>query len=288
MFLNTLTSSYYASWGRFFKRMEKGRAWLEARYLIDNVPDEIWGKVVGESFTNWVYQQGFFAALIRCYAPNKSLRLVDFGCGHGKIAPISVFFTHPDGEYLGIDIEESYIDFCRRKYSQVPRVKFHVSRDFNPLYSTRQQGAADKDKSYGEDWPVAAESIDVVIAVSVFTHLQEAEALGYVNKIHAILKPNALAIFTCHIVEEPRKQPGFMFNYSPVLVSLFKYATPLPGSYNWFTCNPKLPESGIAMNMAGLNSLIQGKFNIELMMRGSATGGSDPLPQDVVVLRKLA
>jgi hypothetical protein len=36
-----------------------------------------------------------------------------------------------------------------------------------------------------------------------------------------------------------------------------------------------------------LNSLIQGKFNIELMMRGSATGGSDPLSQDVVVLRKL-
>jgi hypothetical protein len=38
--------------------------------------------------------------------------------------------------------------------------------------------------------------------------------------------------------------------------------------------------------MAGLNSLMQGKFKVELIMRGSATGGNDPLPQDVVVLRK--
>jgi len=272
---------------RYFKRMEKARAWPEVDYLANNVPDEIWGKVVGESFTNWVYQQGFFASLIGCYAPNGSLRVIDFGCGHGKLAPVSVFFTHPEGEYLGIDIEESYIDFCRRKYSQLPRVKFHLSGDFNPLYSTRQQGAAGGVESYGRDWPVAAESTDIVIAISVFTHLQEAEALGYMNRIHSVLKDNALAILTCHIVEEPRRQPGFIFNYSPVLVSLFKYSTPLPGSHNWFTCSPELPESGVAINMAGLNSLIQGKFKAELVIRGSATGGTGPLPQDVLVLRKL-
>jgi hypothetical protein len=68
---------------------------------------------------------------------------------------------------------------------------------------------------------------------------------------------------------------------------LFKFPTALPTSYNWFTNNPALPESGIAINMAGLNSLMQGKFKVELIMRGSTTGGNDPLPQDVVVLRKL-
>jgi hypothetical protein len=143
-------------------------------------------------------------------------------------------------------------------------------------------------KSYGGDWPVSVDSIDVVIAISVFTHLREADAFGYVNKIHDILRPGALAILTCHIVEEPRKQPGFIFKYNPFLVNLFKFTTPLPTSYNWFTCNTALPESGIAMNMTGLNSLIQGKFKIELIVKGSATGGNDPFPQDVVVLRKLA
>jgi SAM-dependent methyltransferase len=268
------------------KRVEKARAWPEAEFFIENVPDEIWGEV-GDNCVNWVYQQGFFAALVRCFDRNESLKIIDFGCGHGKLAPISVFFTHPNGEYLGIDIQESYINYCRRKYARLPRVKFHVSKDYNPLYSSEQRGAVARSRSYGEDWPVTANSIDVVIAVSVFTHLQEADAFGYVNKIYTVLSPGALAMLTCHIVEEPRKQPGFIFNYNPFLASLFKFTTPLPTSNNWFTSNPALPESGIAINMTGLNSLIQGKFKIELIMRGSATGGKDPFPQDVVILRKL-
>jgi len=285
MFSNRLESTYQAFCSRIFKRMEKSRAWPEAEYFVDNAPNEMWG-VVGESYTNWVYQQGFFAALIKCFAPDKpSLKMVDFGCGHGKLAPVSVFFTHPDGEYLGIDIQESYIDFCRKKYSHLPGVKFHLSRDFNALYSTSQLNSAGK---YGTDWPLAPESIDILIAISVFTHLQEADAFGYINKIHSVLKPGALAIITCHIVEEPRRQPGFIFNYNPVLANFMSFATPLRGGCNWFTCHPELPESGIAINMAGLNSLTQGRFHIELITHGSATGGNDPLAQNVVVLRKLS
>jgi 2-polyprenyl-3-methyl-5-hydroxy-6-metoxy-1,4-benzoquinol methylase len=286
MFSNTFKSFYYANLCSIFKRMDKKYTFPETEFLIENVPNEVWGEV-GDSYTNWVYQQGFFAALIKCFAKDESLRIIDFGCGHGKLAPVSVFFTHPEGEYLGIDIQESYINYCRRKYSQLPRVRFHVSRDYNPFYP-QQQSAVAENKSYGNDWNVPPDSIDVVMALSVFTHLQEADALGYINKIHTIIKPNGLAILTCHVVKEPRKQPGFIFSYNPFLVSLFKFTTPLPTSYNWFTCNPVLPESGIAMNMAGLNSLIQGKFKIELILRGSTTGGSDPFPQDVVVLRKLA
>jgi SAM-dependent methyltransferase len=271
---------------KFFKRLDRKWAWPETKFLIENVPSEIWGDVVGDSFTNWVYQQGFFAALMRCHAPSKSLRIVDFGCGHGKMAPISVFFTEPDGEYVGIDIQEGYIDYCRRKYARLPRVKFHLSGDSNPFYPT-QQGVSGRNQSYGEDWPVAAESVDILIAISVFTHLQEADAFGYMNKIYTVLKPGGLAIFTCHIVEEPRRPPGFIFDYEPMLASLLRFDTSLPGSRNWFTCCAELPESGIAMNMAGLNSLMQGKFKTELILRGSGTGGSDPTPQDVVVARKM-
>ena len=289
MFSNSLVALNHACYAfgcKILKRVEKARAWPEAEFFIENVPDEIWGEV-GDNYANWVYQQGFFAALIKCFNQNESSKIIDFGCGHGKLAPVSVFFTHPEGEYLGIDINESYINYCRRKYSKLPRVRFCVSKDYNPLYAPQQKSVVTEIRSYGEDWNITPDSIDIVMALSVFTHLQESDALGYANRIHIILKPNALAILTCHIVEEPRRQPGFIFNYNPFLVSLFRFATPLPTSYNWFTSNPALPESGIAMNMTGLNSLIQGKFKIELIVRGSATGGSDPFPQDVVVLRKL-
>lgn len=287
MFSDRLTSTYQTFCSRVFKRMEKSRACPEVEYFVDNAPNEMWG-IVGESYTNWVYQQGFFAALIKCFATDKpSLKIVDFGCGHGKLAPVSVFFTHPDGEYLGIDIDGSYIDFCRRKYSHLPGVKFHLSGDFNALYSTPELNSAGKNERYGADWPLAPESVDILIAISVFTHLQEADALGYIEKIHSVLKPGALAIITCHIVAEPRRQPGFIFNYHPKLTNLTDFATPLRDDCNWFTCCPELPESGIAMNMAGLNSLTQGRFNIELLTNGTTTGGNDPLAQNVVVMKKL-
>ncbi len=287
MFSDRLASFYQSICCKLFRRMEKSRAWPEAVYLLNNAPEEMWG-VVGESYTNWLYQQGFFAALIKCVAPDRpSLKLVDLGCGHGKLAPVSVFFTHPNGEYLGIDIQQSCIDFCRRKYSHLPRVKFHLSSDFNARYSDSSPNSTSGNQSYGADWPVGDESIDLLIAISLFTHLQEKDAYGYINRIHSILKPDGLAIITCHIVEEPRKQPGFIFSYNPMLASLMRFSTPLPPSYNWFTCSPELPESGIAMSIAGLNSLIRGKFRKEFTTNGSATGGNDPLAQHVVVLRKL-
>jgi len=270
-----------------FKRLERPRACPEVEFLIENAPGEMWG-VVGESYTNWVYQQGFFAALMKCCAPQGSLRIVDFGCGHGKMAPVSMFFTHPAGEYLGIDIQESTIDFCRKKYSRLPGVKFHLSKDVNPFYPAQAQSGTSPNRACGQDWPVAPESVDVVIAISVFTHLKEAEAFGYADRIHTILKPGAVAILTFHILEEPRRKPVAMLNYSPRLARLLEFPTALPGRYNWFTSCPDLPESGIAVNSAALNSLIQGKFRMESLVKGSATGGIGPLPQDVVVLRKLS
>ena len=272
--------------GALWRKLDKTKAWPDVEFFINNAPTNIWGGVGGDSYTGWIYQQGFFAALIKCFATNKSLTIFDFGCGYGKMAPISTFFTHPHGKYIGVDILKNYIDFCKRKYSRLPRVEFYLSKDFNPTYPNEREMNADKSVSYEEDWPVADESIDIVIAISVFTHLQEADAFGYMNKIHSILKPNGIAILTFHIVEEPKKQPRFTSKNKPHLIDLFNFHTPLPPSYNWFTSNPELPESAIAINRSGLNNLIQEKFKVELLIEGSTTGGYDPFFQDVVVLRK--
>lgn len=107
MFSDNTTSADQTFYSSVFKPKDKEMSCPETEYLVDNAPDEMWG-VIGESHTNWVYQQGFFAALLKCFAPNTpSLKIVDFGCGHGKLAPVRVFFTHPDSEYLGIDIDKS-------------------------------------------------------------------------------------------------------------------------------------------------------------------------------------
>ena len=120
-------------------KLEKIAAWPDVEFFIDNAPTNILGGVGGNSYTGWIYQQGFFATLIKCFARNGSLRIFDFGCGYGKMAPISVFFTHPNGKYIGVDILKSCIDFCKRKYSQLPRVEFYLSKDFNPAYPNERE-----------------------------------------------------------------------------------------------------------------------------------------------------
>jgi len=268
-----------------WRKLEKAVAWPDVEFFIDNAPTNIWGGVGGDSYTGWIYQQGFFAALTKCFAINGSLRIFDFGCGYGKMAPISVFFTHPNGKYIGVDILKSCVDFCKRKYSQLPRVEFYLSKDVNPAYH-RVEG--EMRLLQEPDWPVADESIDIVISISVFTHLQEVDAFRYMNKIYKILKPNGIAILTFHIIEEPRKQPRFTSKNKPRHSDLFDFHTPLPPSYNWFTSNPELPERAVAINRLGLNSLLQRKFKVELLIRGSTTGGYDPFFQDVIILRKIA
>jgi len=132
--------------GTLWRKLDKMKAWPDVEFFIDNAPTNIWGGVGGDSYTGWIYQQGFFAALIKCFTTNKSLTIFDFGCGYGKMAPISTFFTHPNGKYIGVDVIKSCIDFCKRKYSRLPRVEFHLSKDFNPAYPNGRERERERER----------------------------------------------------------------------------------------------------------------------------------------------
>ena len=192
---------------RLWRKLDSAKAWPDVDFFIDNAPKKIWGGVGGESYTGWIYAQGFFAALIKSYAPSSGLKIFDFGCGYGKLAPLSEFFCNPVGEYIGLDIRQDCIDFCKLQYAHLPKARFALSQDFNNTYTEKQltppslQSLPRPKITYGDDWPVDDESVDVVVSISVFTHLQEAEAHGYLQKIHRILKPGGLAILTFHIVQ---------------------------------------------------------------------------------------
>lgn len=268
-----------------FRQYDRELAWPDAEFFIDQAPPRIWGGVGGDSYTGWIYQQGFFAALIKSHVAGRSLSIVDFGCGYGKLAPVSTFFTAPDGRYLGIDIRQDCVDFCSRHYAALPRVAFHRSGDYNGMYSESRSAELAQSTREGE-WPVAPGSVDLVLSISVFTHLQERQALHYIEAIHRILKPGGLAILTFHVVEEPRKPPRFRSPDKPHLLELFDFRTALPPSGLFFTSSPQTPEDAIAVNDAGLHLLIDGRFELVSLIRGSTTGGEDPFFQDIAILKK--
>ena len=264
-----------------WRTLERRILWPDMGFLLDNMPPEALDSV-GGGYTGWIYQQGFFGALIKRYAPRTSLRIFDFGCGYGKIAPISTFFTYPKGEYVGLDIRKKCIDFCRDFYSHLPRVRFLLSKNFNPTYSQQSLRIG----TQKEDWAVDRQTFHIVISISVFTHLQETDAFTYMQRIHRVLAPQGVAILTFHIVDTPRKKPVFTSKDKPTVNAIFDFNTPLPPTYDWFTSNPKRPEDAIAVNMEGLRRLTHGQFRILSLIRGSTTGYHSPFPQDVLILRK--
>jgi SAM-dependent methyltransferase len=109
-------------------------------------------------------------------------RVLDIGCGVGRMArPLSRYLVRP-GSYAGFDVDRAAIGWCRRRYRALPYFHFHVadvhSRRFNPSGAL---SAADY------RFPYADGSFDFVIGVSVFTHLLEGEARHYIDEIGRVL-----------------------------------------------------------------------------------------------------
>lgn len=278
-------------WSRF---LDRGAASAEIAALVDAAPPTIWGGVGGDSYTGWIYQQGFFAALIAAYGARgqskpMSLRILDIGCGLGKLVPVSVRLPRPSREYIGIDIRDACVEFCRTHYAAVPRTRFAVSRDFNATYSdptfaappvpgerTEARPRPPADVRHGSDWPVPEGSIDVVVAVSVFTHLDERDAAGYLERIASVLTPDGCAIVTV-LLKDEYGFPG-----------AFEFTTSLPPSHQFFTRSPERPTEAIAMTRAGLETICAGRLVVEAIVKSgvAADGPWAVFPQDVVVLRK--
>ena len=128
----------------------------------------------------WAYQLFFNVIgapersriLVRDYIrPRPGDRILEIGCGPGTIVPYL-----PESEYVGFDLSEEYIEQARTKFrGKYPRVKFFCERVSE--YTLPQ-------RSY----------FDVVLALGILHHLDDAEALQLFAMAHEALKPGGKLI----------------------------------------------------------------------------------------------
>lgn len=114
--------------------------------------------------------------------------VLDIGCGCGVMVPILEKMIGDDGRYLGFDVYEPAIAWCRKAYSGKPRISFEVA-DVSSPYSD-SIGAKVEDYRF----PTSEQTIDFVLAKSLFTHLQPAEAQHYLREIYRVLRPGGQAL----------------------------------------------------------------------------------------------
>lgn len=144
-----------------------------------------------------------WAQVITHFMPNGAT-ILDVGCGCSKTAR----FLAPDPRiksYLGLDPMRDCIDWSNRYVSPLTDGRFifeHVdlhSDEYNPNGMIRAE-------TYR--FPVASDSVCIVIGASLFTHLLEPAARQYLNETGRVLKSEGHAVFSLHA------QPANGLNFS--------------------------------------------------------------------------
>jgi 2-polyprenyl-3-methyl-5-hydroxy-6-metoxy-1,4-benzoquinol methylase len=102
--------------------------------------------------------------LDRIVKPSDGMRILDFGCGNGRL----VAFIG-DAEYIGVDNNPSYIDAASAQHAG-PRVRFHCA-DLDSLAS------------------LGIEPVDVVICIGVLHHLDDSVAAKALSASCGLMKP---------------------------------------------------------------------------------------------------
>lgn len=108
----------------------------------------------------------------------------------------------PHGGYDGLEIVKEGIDWCRQNItSRFPHFRFHHLDIYNKLYNptgTMQSSEV--------TFPFEAETFDVIVLTSVFTHMLEQDVERYYSEIERVLKPDGRVYSTMFILNDESKR----------------------------------------------------------------------------------
>ncbi|MHB8208604.1 class I SAM-dependent methyltransferase [Mucilaginibacter sp.] len=221
--------------------------------LIPDFKNRRGGKL---SYAEWAHVIGIFQTIIYQNLENKTgNQILDIGCGTGLLGIAAEPFTFNGGSYTGIDVMSKDINFCKAHFES-DNYKFIHFDVANPTYANTQSAEL-------KPWPIESNSKDLVVALSVWTHLSEADAIFYFKEIERVLRKGQKAIITFFVLDEDyqaslnkRTDATGQFHNTSQKEWIFDVAA--YDSKNWFTTTgAKTPEDAIAVSKEGLATLIK-------------------------------
>ncbi len=125
-------------------------------------------------------------------------RVLEIGCGFGRLGISLSRYLDEDGEYHGIDIVPSAINWCNRNV-QGPHGNVHfIHADiYNGEYNPH--GCL---KASDYRFPFGNSTFDIVVLISVFTHMLPTDVDHYLSEIARVLAPGGRCYATYAIITD--------------------------------------------------------------------------------------
>lgn len=206
--------------------------------------------------------------------PNE--RVLDVGCGIGRIAVPLTKYLNKKGSYEGFDIVPVGINWCRKNISsKYPNYHFQLADVFNKTYNPKG-----KYKAFEYKFPYENESFDFVSLISVFTHMLPQDMENYLYEITRVLKRNGRCFITFFLLNKESLQ---LINVGKSTFD-FKYKF---GKYRTIDINT--PEDAVCYDEAFVLDLYE-KYGLTIKKSfyyGSWCGRSNFLSyQDIIIASK--
>jgi SAM-dependent methyltransferase len=194
-------------------------------------------------------------------------RVLDVGCGIGRLARALTGYLSVDGAYAGLDVNADGIEWCRRRYAHFPQFSFVHADVRNARFNPAGAGAA-----VAYEFPFDDGSFDVAVLVSVLTHLTADAALHYLGQVRRVLAPGGRMLATFFVLDPEAPAPALAFG---------------PVADGMAVVDPALPEEAVAYESEWLlEALRAAGLDLVELHPGLWTGREDGLSfQDVVVAR---
>lgn len=181
-FLRNFGLLYYADYARFyvekFKNRKANQAFKNQNRDVKLPPDYL----IYESFQiNYekYYSDGKETAqwLLDHFEKHidlKEKRILDWGCGPGRIIRHLPKAVGNNCEYYGTDYNKESIDWCTKN---LPEIQFNL----NPLAA---------------ELPYENDFVDAIYGISIFTHLSEQMHIDWYNELYRVLRPGGVMFLT--------------------------------------------------------------------------------------------